>query len=229
MEHSQHLGESDLGVPRLGVGAMTWGAARGMARLYPAKMAYGGAHGYEEERRALEVSLEAGVNLFDTAAMYSAGASERRLGELAVGRDVVIATKFPGSFRFRAEDFPAELEKSLARLNCPSIDLYQHHYPSRRISIPKLMDQLADAVEAGKVKAVGVSRAAMIPDRNDHVVLRRVFARDELEYLCRITPPFKKHCPETVRYRLGLTLRHRAVFEDVLQDLRRFHLAANLF
>ena len=65
MEHSQHLGESDLGVPRLGVGAMTWGAARGMARLYPAKMAYGGAHGYEEERRALEVSLEAGVNLLE--------------------------------------------------------------------------------------------------------------------------------------------------------------------
>jgi aryl-alcohol dehydrogenase-like predicted oxidoreductase len=40
------------------------------------------------------------VNLFDTAAMYSGGASERRLGELAQGRDVLIATKFPAGFRF---------------------------------------------------------------------------------------------------------------------------------
>lgn len=208
MEHSQHLGESDLGVPRLGVGAMTWGAARGMARLYPAKMAYGGAHGYEEERRALEVSLEAGVNLFDTAAMYSAGASERRLGELAVGRDVVIATKFPGGFRFRAEDFPAELEKSLARLNRPSIDLYQHHYPSRRISIPKLMDQLADAVEAGKVKAVGVSNYSAAQMRQAHVALAErgiPLASNQLEYSLLHRQPEANGVLDACR-ELGVTL-----------------------
>ena len=67
------LGKSDLQVPRMGIGAMTWGDAKGLARLHPAKTAYGGSHGFEEEKRALEVSLEAGVNLFDTAAMYSLG------------------------------------------------------------------------------------------------------------------------------------------------------------
>lgn len=92
------LGRSDLQVPRLGVGAMTWGDAKGFARLHPAKLAYGGAHGVEEEKRALAVSLEAEVNLFDTAAMYSGTASERRLGESAQGKDVLIATKFPASF-----------------------------------------------------------------------------------------------------------------------------------
>src|SRR5512139_4138749 len=124
------LGRSDLRVPRLGVGAMTWGDPKGLARFHPARMAYGGAHGYDEEKRALEVSLAAGVNLFDTAGMYSGGASERRLGELARGKDVLIATKFPGTFFFRTENLPREVEASLRRLGRSSIDLYQHHYPN---------------------------------------------------------------------------------------------------
>src|SRR5574342_1251731 len=157
MEIKAPLGRSSLQVPRLGVGAMTWGDARGLARFHPAKTAYGGAHGYEEEKRALEVSVEAGVNLFDTAAMYSMGAAERRLGELTRGRDVLIATKYPSGFSFRVEDFPKEVEATLARLGRASIDLYQHHYPNAKLSIPKLADQVADAIEAGKIKAVGVS------------------------------------------------------------------------
>ena len=80
METSMALGHSDLQAPRLGLGAMTWGDARGLARLHPAKLAYGGADGYEEEKRAVEVSLAAGVYLFDTAAMYSGGAAPGRAG-----------------------------------------------------------------------------------------------------------------------------------------------------
>src|SRR5262245_61162233 len=151
------LGNSDLLVPRLGVGAMTWGDPSGLARFTPAKLAYGGAHGFDEEKQALEVSLEAGVTLFDTAAMYSGGASERRLGELTRGKAVVLATKFPPSPFSRAESLPKELDASLARLGRSWVDLYQHHFPSRRIPIPQLMELMADAVEAGKVKAVGVS------------------------------------------------------------------------
>ena len=92
---------------------MTWGDPKGLARFHPAKTAYGGSHGFEEERRAMEVSLAAGVNLFDTAAMYSGGAAERRLGELVHDQDVIIASKYPSGFSFRAEDFPKELEASL--------------------------------------------------------------------------------------------------------------------
>ena len=185
MEHTATLGRSDLRVPRLGVGAMTWGEARGLARLHPAKTAYGGAHGYEEEKRALEASLKAGVNLFDTAAMYSGGASERRVGELAQGRDVLVATKFPSGFRFRAEGFPDELEATLARLERSTVDLYQHHFPARRVSIPDLMEQLADAVEAGKVRAAGVSNYSAEQMRQAHAALARrgiPLASNQVEY-----------------------------------------------
>jgi len=169
----------------MGVGAMTWGDAKGLARLHPAKTAYGGAHGYEEEKSALEVSLDAGVNLFDTAAMYSAGASERRLGELGHGRDIVIATKFPGSFFFKEGDLPAQLDASLKRLGRDSIDLYQHHYPTRNISIPKLMDQLADLVEGGRIKAVGVSNYSAEQMWEAHAALARrgiPLASNQVEY-----------------------------------------------
>src|SRR5512146_3298121 len=107
------LGKSSLKVSRLGVGAMTWGDAKGLARLQPAQTAYGKAHGYDEEKRALEASLAAGINLFDTAEMYAGGASEERLGELAAGREVLIATKFPPGIFSRVESMPQALEGSL--------------------------------------------------------------------------------------------------------------------
>ena len=185
MEHKTTLGRSKLQVPRMGVGAMVWGDPKGLARLHPAKTAYGGAHGIEEERRAVEASIEAGVNLFDTAAMYSMGAAEQRLGELTRGKDAIIATKYPSGFSFKVEEFPKELEMSLARLGRESIDLYQHHFPNAKISIPKLMDQLANAVEAGKVKAVGVSNYSAEQMREAHAALAKrgiPLASNQVEY-----------------------------------------------
>jgi aryl-alcohol dehydrogenase-like predicted oxidoreductase len=165
------LGRSDLEVPRLGVGAMTWGSPSGRSRWGPAKLAYGGTAGPEEEQLAFEASLSAGVDLFDTAAMYSGGASEQRLGELAEGRQVVIATKFPPGWRSKAEALPDALDQSLARLRRNTIDLYQHHFPSRRIPIPSLMALMADAVAAGKVRAVGVSNYSAEQLRAAHAAL----------------------------------------------------------
>jgi aryl-alcohol dehydrogenase-like predicted oxidoreductase len=185
MEKTMFLGQTTLCVPRLGVGAMTWGDARGLARFHPAKIAYGGAQGHDEEKRALEVSLSAGINLFDTAAMYSGGASERRLGELAAGKDVLIASKFPGTFFFRVENLPKELDASLERLGRDSVDLYQHHFPNKSVPIPRLMDLLADAVEAGKIKAVGVSNYSAEQMRIAHAALaKRGFplASNQVEY-----------------------------------------------
>lgn len=185
MEPTTTLGRSTLRVPRLGVGAMTWGEPTGLARLSPAKLAYGGAHSSEEEQRAFEASVAAGVTLFDTAAMYSGGASERRLGELARGKDVVIATKFPSSPLSRTEDMPHALDASLARLGRSWVDLYQHHFPSSRVSIPKLMELMVDAVEAGKVKAVGVSNYSAEQMRVAHAALARrgiPLASNQVEY-----------------------------------------------
>jgi aryl-alcohol dehydrogenase-like predicted oxidoreductase len=165
------LGRSTVRVSRLGVGAMTWGDPAGLSRLSPAKLAYGGPPGIDDERAALDASLAAGVTLFDTAAMYSGGAAERRLGELTRGRELQVATKFPPSMRNRADDLPTALEASLARLGRDSVDLYMHHYPTGRVSIPRLMALMADAVEAGKVRAVGVSNYSAVQLRLAHATL----------------------------------------------------------
>jgi aryl-alcohol dehydrogenase-like predicted oxidoreductase len=164
---------------------MTWGSPSGRSRWGPAKLAYGGTRGPEEERRAFEASLSAGVDLFDTAAMYSGGASEQRLGELAEGTSVVIATKFPPGWLSTAEVLPEALDQSLARLRLSRIDLYQHHFPSRRVSIPALMDFMADAVEAGKVRAVGVSNYSAAQLRTAHAALAArgiPLASNQVEY-----------------------------------------------
>jgi aryl-alcohol dehydrogenase-like predicted oxidoreductase len=153
--------------------------------LNPAKLVYGGAHGFEEEKCAFEASVVAGVTLFDTAAMYSAGASERRLGELARDKDILIATKFPPGPFSRTEDMPKALDASLARLGRRAVDLYQHHFPSRWVSIPKLMELMADAVEAGVVKAVGVSNYSAEQMRIAHAALARrgiPLASNQVEY-----------------------------------------------
>jgi aryl-alcohol dehydrogenase-like predicted oxidoreductase len=187
---------------------MTWGNAKGLARFHPAKLAYGGADGPEEEKRAFEASLAAGVTLFDTAAMYSGGASERRVGELARGQDVLIASKFPGGFSFRAEGFPKELDASLARLKRDHIDLYQHHFPADGVSIPKLMDQLADAVEAGKVRAVGVSNYSAGQMREAHAALAKrgiPLASNQVEYSLLHRQPEVNGVLETCK-ELGITL-----------------------
>jgi len=202
------LGKSDLQVPRLGVGAMTWGDPSGLARFHPSRLAYGGAHGFDEERSALEESIAAGVNFIDTAAMYGGGASERRLGELIQGRNVLIATKFPPGLRSRAEDLPQALEASLARLGRGSVDLYQHHFPTSWISIPELMERMADAVETGKVKAVGVSNYTAEQMRLAHSALAQrgiPLASNQVEYSLLHRHPEVNGVLNTCR-ELGVTL-----------------------
>jgi aryl-alcohol dehydrogenase-like predicted oxidoreductase len=186
---------------------MTWGDPRGLARFHPAKLAYGGAEGYEEENRAVEASLEAGIDLFDTAAFYSGGASELRLGELARGKDVLIASKFPSGLRFQADDFPGELDESLSRLGRANLDLYQHHFPAR-VSIPVLMNHMADAVEAGKVTAVGVSNYSADQMRQAHAALANrgvPLAANQVEYSLLHRQPETNGVLDACR-ELGVTL-----------------------
>jgi aryl-alcohol dehydrogenase-like predicted oxidoreductase len=168
---TQSLGASSVQVPRLGVGAMTWGDPTGLSRLTPAKLAYGGAEGADAEARAFEASIAGGVTLVDTAAMYSNGASERRVGELARGSEAVISTKFPPGIRSTADDLPRALDESLERLERPVVDLYLHHFPSKRVDTRRLMGLMADAVDAGKVRAVGVSNYSAAQMRIAHAAL----------------------------------------------------------
>jgi aryl-alcohol dehydrogenase-like predicted oxidoreductase len=202
------LGRTDVRVPRLGLGVMVWGDMAAAPWWNPARKVYGPTSSLEEQREALAVSLAAGVNLLDTAAMYGNGASERRVGELTEGRDVLIATKFPAGFVARTESLPATLEASLERLRRPVIDLYQIHFPARWMSIPRLMDLMADAVAAGKVRAVGVSNYSAARMRTAYEALARhgiPLASNQVQYSLLHRAPERNGVLDACR-ELGVTL-----------------------
>jgi aryl-alcohol dehydrogenase-like predicted oxidoreductase len=140
--------------------------------------------------------------------MYSGGASERRLGELARGKEVLIATKFPPGLFTRTEDMPQALDASLERLGRSCVDLYQHHYPTNTASISKLMELMADAVQAGRVKAVGVSNYSAEQMRIAHAALARrgiPLASNQVEYSLLHRQPEVNGVLDACR-ELGITL-----------------------
>jgi aryl-alcohol dehydrogenase-like predicted oxidoreductase len=205
---SMRLGSTDLRVPRLGLGAMVWGDMSAAPRWSPARSAYGPTSSLQEQREALEASIAAGVNLLDTAAMYGKGASERRVGELTQGWDVLVATKFPAGYFARAGSLPETLDSSRARLRRDVIDLYQVHFPTRWMSIPTLMNLMADAVEAGKVRAVGVSNYSARQMREAHAALGRrglPLASNQVQYSLLHRNPERNGVLQAGR-ELGVTL-----------------------
>jgi aryl-alcohol dehydrogenase-like predicted oxidoreductase len=162
------IGRTDLRVAPLGVGTWQWGDA-GYWR-------FGGAYGLPDVEDAYRVSREAGVDFFDTAEIYGSGESERILGAL-VQRDqgrVFVATKFaPFPNRWTTRHVAQALDASLKRLGLQQVDLYQIHWPYTLLRIDMLMNALADQVEAGKVRAVGVSNYSVRQMRQAHAVLAR--------------------------------------------------------
>ena len=100
------------------------------------------------------------MNFFDTAEIYNRGKSERLLGSCLRRKPqtVVVASKFaPYPTRLSRRQFMRALDHSLGRLGLETIDLYYIHFPFTLLSVETLMDMMAEAVEAGKVRAVGVS------------------------------------------------------------------------
>ena len=118
--------------------------------------------------QAFSTFLDNGINFFDTAEVYGRGKSERLLGT-CLGRDerpVLIASKVaPWPTRFSRRQFMAALDASLHRLGVPVIDLYYVHWPFTYLRVESLMDGMAQAVEAGKIRAVGVSNFTSVQMR----------------------------------------------------------------
>ncbi len=132
--------------------------------------------------QAYQTCLDAGFNFFDTAEVYGNGESERLLGECRRldGRPIVIASKFApplsrfsraGRARSSARSLLEALDHSLERLGVECIDLYQIHTASPVLKVDNLMDVLAEAVQAGKVRAVGVSNYSVSQMRQAHARL----------------------------------------------------------
>jgi aryl-alcohol dehydrogenase-like predicted oxidoreductase len=155
----RYLGNSGFKVPALGFGAGTFG---GKGPLFSAW----GNTDIEEAKRLIDICLEAGVNLFDTADVYSDGTSESILGAALKGRreQAIISTKLT----LRAGDGPNDVgasrhhlisgvERALKRLDTDYIDLLQLHHFDAMTPVEQVMSTLDDLVRAGKVRYLGAS------------------------------------------------------------------------
>jgi len=157
MEYRQ-LGKSGFKVPVLSYGTATFGGGPGFEQW--------GTTGVQEATRLVDLCLEAGVTMFDSADIYSAGAAEEVLGGAIKGRrnQVIISTK--GTFRFgkgpndvgssRAHLIEA-CEGSLRRLGTDYIDLYQLHGFDALTPVEEVLHALDDLVRAGKIRYIGCS------------------------------------------------------------------------
>jgi aryl-alcohol dehydrogenase-like predicted oxidoreductase len=159
MMEYRYLGKSGLKVPVLSFGTGTFG---GEGPLFSAW----GRSGVDEARRLIDICLDAGVNLFDSADVYSNGASEEILGAALRGRRdrVLISTKTSlpmgegpydaGSSRHR---LLAAVDAALKRLGTDYIDLLQLHAFDAFTPIEEVLSTLDVLVRAGKLRYVGVS------------------------------------------------------------------------
>ena len=158
MEYRQ-LGSSGLRVPVLSFGTGTFG---GSGPLFGAW----GNSDVKEPRRLVDICLAAGVTMFDTADVYSGGASERVLGEAIRGRReaVLISTKTglptgegPDDWGVSRARLIKAVERSLRRLGTDYIDLLQLHAFDASTPVEELLETLGTLVDAGKVRQIGVS------------------------------------------------------------------------
>jgi aryl-alcohol dehydrogenase-like predicted oxidoreductase len=158
MEFRQ-LGHSGLKVPVLSLGTGTFGGGNEFFKAW-------GSSNVAEATRLVDICLEAGVNLFDTADVYSRGLSEEILGKAVAGRrsNVLISTKAT----FRMGDSPNDLgssryhllracEDSLRRLGTDYIDIYHMHGFDAVTPIEETLRTLDELVERGKVRYIACS------------------------------------------------------------------------
>ncbi|MFD0402457.1 aldo/keto reductase [Kitasatospora sp. NPDC127121] len=155
----RRLGSSGLKVPALSLGTGTFG---GRGPLFGAW----GTTDVQEARRLLDIAIDAGVTLFDTADVYSDGASEEVLGQAIRGRrdQVLVSTKAglptgdgpqdAGTSRAR---LTRAVDDALRRLDTDYLDLFQLHAYDAGTPIEEVLSTLDDLVRAGKIRYTGVS------------------------------------------------------------------------
>ncbi len=152
------LGNTGLKVSRICLGTMTYGSPKWREWVLSE----------EESRPFIQRSLEAGINFFDTADMYSLGESEAVLGralkEFAKREQVVIATKVfhpmsdnPNDRGLSRKHIFDSIDASLRRLQTDYVDLYQIHRWDNETPIEETLEALHDLVKAGKVRYIGAS------------------------------------------------------------------------
>jgi aryl-alcohol dehydrogenase-like predicted oxidoreductase len=164
----RRLGTQGLEVSALGLGCM------GMSEFY-------GATNEAEAIATIERALDLGVSFLDTADMYGPFTNERLVGKAIAARrgEVQLATKFGNERREdgswvgingRPEYVRAACDASLERLGVETIDLYYQHRVDTSVPIEETVGAMAELVEAGKVRFLGLSEAAAGTIRRAHAV-----------------------------------------------------------
>lgn len=154
------LGRTGLKVSRLCLGCMTFGE--------PTRGTHPWSLDEAQSRPLLRKAIEAGINFFDTANVYSDGTSEEFVGrairDFSRRDEVVIATKVNGRMRVDANGAGlsrkaifAEIDHSLRRLGTDYVDLYQIHRWDYQTPIEETLEALHDVVKAGKARYIGAS------------------------------------------------------------------------
>ncbi|MGN6122179.1 MAG: aldo/keto reductase [Sphingomonas oligoaromativorans] len=157
------LGNTGLDVSRLCLGCMTYGV--------PDRGNHAWTLDEEKSRPIIRQAVEAGINFFDTANVYSDGTSEeivgRALKEFTRREEVVIATKVHGRMRpgpngagLSRKAILTEIDASLKRLGTDYVDLYQIHRFDHEVPIEETLETLHDVVKAGKARYIGASSMA---------------------------------------------------------------------
>ncbi len=160
-----NLGRTGLKVSRICLGCMTYGAP---ATGIPMPGRHAWTLDEQQSQPFLKQALDLGINFFDTANVYSSGASEEVLGRFLnanVRREaVVIATKVhslmrdePNGKGLSRKEILYELDQSLRRLGTDYVDLYQIHRWDYDTPIEETLEALHDVVKAGKVRYIGAS------------------------------------------------------------------------
>ena len=162
------LGKTDIRITPLGAGTWQWGDSK--------YWGYGSTYQEADVQAAFQANLEAGIRFFDTAERYGHGKSELLLGKFihASGQSEVVATKYkPFPWRRWKKSILNAGRYSLKRLDMPTVDLYQIHWPTPPLSIESMAEAMADAVEAGITRAVGVCNYDEEQMRLTHRVLTK--------------------------------------------------------
>jgi aryl-alcohol dehydrogenase-like predicted oxidoreductase len=209
MEYRQ-LGRSGLKISTITLGTMTMGGKGNFSKV--------GNVGLDEARRQIDLCLDAGVNLIDTADVYSTGASEEIIGDALGGKrkaGVLIATKA----RFPMGDGPNDrglsrhhlieaCEASLKRLKTDVIDLYQVHQWDGLTPLEETIDALDSLVRQGKVRYIGASnfsgwhlmKALAVSDRT----LRQRFVSQQIHYTLEAREAEYELVPVSIDQGLGI-------------------------
>ena len=151
----RRLGQTDIEVSPIGLGVMQFAGGGGLfGKIFPVLA-------QEDKDAMVQTALDSGINWFDTAEMYGFGRSEQGLsaGLKAAGKengDAVVATKWLPVFR-SARNISKTIHDRFRYLDGYSIDLYMVHQPWSFSSIESQMDAMADLVEAGHIRSVGIS------------------------------------------------------------------------